>query len=114
MPRGYKLCLELSFKMTALSLYVYLMGGENDYYLKWPFRAEITIQLLNHKRSEKSHEWVAYFTDGSANRMPYGERGMGWGRQDFIAYSAVESNTPSTIYIVNDSLTFRVQKIVML
>ena len=51
--RGYKLQLDVnangsgSGKGTHLSVFVVLMKGEYDEELKWPFNANITIQLLN-------------------------------------------------------------------
>ena len=51
--KGYKLKLCVyangcgSGKGTHLSLYVYLLKGEYDDQLQWPFNANITVQLLN-------------------------------------------------------------------
>ena len=51
--KGYKLHAEGyangvgSGKGTHLSLYVYLLKGEYDDQLQWPFNANITVQLLN-------------------------------------------------------------------
>ena len=41
-----------SGKGTHISVYVYLMKGEFDNFLKWPFRGEVVIQL---KKSEPPH-----------------------------------------------------------
>ena len=59
-PSGYKMCLEVyaagesAGKGTHLSVYVRLMKGEFDDQLKWPFRGDITIKLLN-QEDDKDH-----------------------------------------------------------
>ena len=51
-PQGYKLCLDIHTngtddgEGTHISVYIYLMSGEFDNQLKWPFRERVTIQLL--------------------------------------------------------------------
>ena len=57
---GYKLQIRVrangegSGKDTHVSVYVYLLKGENDDMLTWPFKCDITIQLLNW-REDKGH-----------------------------------------------------------
>ena len=52
-PGGYKLCLRVNpygegdGAGTHVSLYCVLMKGEHDDRLQWPFRGDITIQLVN-------------------------------------------------------------------
>ena len=52
-PNGYKMCLCVdangsgSGRGTHLSVYVYLMKGEFDDHLKWPFHGEISVKLVN-------------------------------------------------------------------
>ena len=61
-PNGYKMCLRVDpngyvygpGKGTHLSVYVFLMQGEFDDQLKWPFQGEIIIQLVNQKE-DKDH-----------------------------------------------------------
>ena len=48
-PGGYGSC-----KGTHLSVYVYLMQGECDDQLKWPFCGDITIKLVN-QEDDKDH-----------------------------------------------------------
>ena len=42
-------------KGSHLAISVYLMKGEYDDSLKWPFRGEVTIQLLNQLDDDGGH-----------------------------------------------------------
>ena len=50
---GYKMCLSVDASVDAsvlnnhVSVYIYLMRGDNDDNLKWPFKGTITVSLLN-------------------------------------------------------------------
>ena len=52
-PRGYKMCLNVyangngDGEGSHVSVFLYMMKGEYDDSLKWPFLGDITIQLLN-------------------------------------------------------------------
>ena len=56
--QGYKFYLQVKNNGNADSVYAYLMHGENDDTLNWPFRGIVTFQLLNqdvdagHKKGE--------------------------------------------------------------
>ena len=103
---------------THVTVFVHLMRGEYDSRLVWPFRGDITIQLVNHSNDDH-REWTVHFSDaavayGSANRVTTGERAdNSWGYGQFISHTDVESSTETRRYITNDCLTFRVTKIVV-
>ena len=65
---GYKMCIEVfpkgknEGKDSHISIYIYMMKGEHDDTLKWPFRGDITIQLLNQLEDECHHEVIIRFT----------------------------------------------------
>ncbi len=66
-PNGYKLCLGVCAggygNSTHVSVFVYLMRGEYDDELTWPFRGTITFQLLNVTGdNHKSH--LCVYDDG--------------------------------------------------
>ena len=52
-PGGYKMCIIICAngvregKGTHVSVGAYLMKGENDNHLPWPFTGIVTIKLLN-------------------------------------------------------------------
>ena len=60
-PHGYKMCLRVDANgcdesaNSHVSIYVYMMKGEYDEWLKWPFRGDITIQLLNQVKGDELH-----------------------------------------------------------
>ena len=102
---------------THVSVFVYLMRGEYDSQLVWPFRGDITIQLVNHNNDQYYCETVPYDDaagSSTCNRVTSGERsGNGRGYHKFITHAKVESSTNTKRYIVNDCLTFRITKIVV-
>ena len=123
-PDGYKLKLGLnangySFgKGTHVSVTAYLMKGEYDESLKWPFNSEITIQLLNW-REDKGH--VEKTIDHYNAPLEYRTRVTqgdivpgGWGEPDFISHSDLEYNANyNTEYINSDKLCFVISKIII-
>ena len=119
---GYKMCLCMcangngDSKGTHVSVWVYLMRGEYDDQLKWPFHGNITIQLLNQSRDEGHWEETLPFDDRAgdeaAGRVVGQERATsGWGNQKFIAYTKL--NTEKKKYLKNDCLKFRIASVVV-
>lgn len=55
---GYKMCLQLhpdgfkSGKGTNLSVFFYIMRGENDAILSWPMKLEVTIGIINQESAD--------------------------------------------------------------
>ena len=92
------------------------MRGENDDQLKWPFRGDVTIQLVNQTLGAKHAEDIISFNDkaveyGSANRVTSGEGSKkAWGNLKFITHCKVESNNQ---FVHNDQLAWRVTKVVV-
>ena len=120
---GYKMCLCVDAKgqgsgeATHVSIFVYLMRGEYDDQLKWPFRGVIKIQLLNQSRDEGHWEKTVRFDDRvgvddeCAGRVVGKKRAAGWGQSKFIAHT--ELNTENKEYLKNNCLKFRILKIVV-
>ena len=104
---------------THVSVFVCLMRGEHDDQLKWPFRGDIMIQLVNQMSDLKHSEMTIQYSsaaiaDGAAARVTSGERATkSWGIPKFISHDAVESTTRTTQYLHNDCLKWRVTKIVV-
>ena len=117
---GYKMCLRVdanghgSGEATHVSVFVHLMRGEYDDQLKWPFRGDITIQLLNQSRDEGHCEMTVHYYDRAdddvAGRVVGRERANGWG-YDFIAHT--ELNTENKEYLKNVCLKFRITNFVV-
>ena len=59
-PHGYKMCLGVfpcgdgEGKGMHISLFVYMLRGENDSELKWPFRGSVVLELLNQQADHTS------------------------------------------------------------
>ena len=108
---------------SHVSVYVHLMRGEYDSSLIWPFRGDITIQLVNHSNDQDHHVKAVQFDEsavayGSADRVPNSSGGgdiatRGCGAQQFISHHMIETSNDTTRYLNNDCLTFRVTKLLV-
>lgn len=115
-PKGYKMCLRVDAnghgqgKHTHTSVYIHLMKGEFDDHLKWPFRGEVTVKLLNQKQGRGHHAGTVSFTDDTpGGRVREGERAKdGWGSSNFISYTDLQAK-----YLMNDCLRARIKKVVL-
>ncbi len=114
--KGYKMFIRViaanSFESTNhVSLFVYLMKGDNDDYLAWPFPGTITIELLNQLEDDNHHITTTTFPADSkaSQRVVYGEKGSGWGWRKFISHADLDYNADkNTQYLKDDTLVFRV------
>ena len=115
---GYKMCLEVDAKgygdETQVSVFVYLMRGEYDDDLLWPFRGDITLQLCNRREDAGHIKHTVVFDDDddATERVTEGEQaGYGLG-DDIIPHTALcYDASKNTEFLVNDSLKFRVTAI---
>ena len=127
---GYKMCLRVypngigSSKCTYVSVYIYLMKGDNDDDLKFPFKGRIVVSLLN-QLEDKNHlirePWSpednvpetssGRVTTGARGPVTTGERGSGWGHSQFIPQNDLNYNSDKNCqYLKNDCLFFRIDK----
>ena len=116
---GYKIQLSVlpygENKNAFISVYWYLMQGENDDHLKWPFVGTIKITLLNqledsehfsrslHLGTSAEHAHLTKRLDSNQIRND-----SGWGFPEFISLSEVESSTAHKQYLMNDTLYFKI------
>ena len=100
---------------THVTVSVHLMRGEYDDWLVWPFRGDITIQVMNQNSDQDHVEMTVPFNNSASEfsqRVMARERAQkGWGYQQFISHLKLQSTT--TQYLKNDCLKFRVTKIVV-
>ena len=120
---GYKMCLKInngwgSSKGTHVGVGVYMMKGEFDSHLKWPFKGEITVELVNQKEGGENYERkLVQHTDPDIRdevfqKVTEGDRaGKGWGIPDFISHSDLYKPEEGKEYLVNDTLIFRVTNV---
>ena len=95
---GYKMCLKVlangnrNGKDTHVSVYIFLMRGDNDNNLKWPFKGTIKVSLLNQLEDGQHHTEELWSPDegvpeDTSGRVTVGERASkGWGLQKFISH----------------------------
>lgn len=114
-PNAYKFCLRVGTpenKSTYLTVGIYLMKGEFDDHLidKWPFRGQITVQLVDQEAKGKHCSISIRFTDQTpddvADRVTQEERNeKGLGNTRFISVDKLKPK-----FLKNDCLCFRVMK----
>ena len=122
-PQGYKMCLIVDAngygvgKGTHVSVFAYLMQGEFDDQLKWPFRGHVTVAMLNQLEDNNHTTDTIPFTDTTDNkvigRVVERERApKAWGIYTFIAHTELHYNlTENCQYLKYDCLRFRIVKV---
>ena len=112
-PHGYKMCLRVDANGRSnnghVSVGLHMMQGEYDKFLKWPFRGDITIQLIN-QMGNGHYIKVIDVTDCAGeffNRILSGERSPHeWGFQEFISHTNL---LPS--YLKDDCLKLCIKEV---
>ncbi|XP_064398226.1 TNF receptor-associated factor 5-like isoform X2 [Halichondria panicea] len=117
-PRGYKILINIDAngygdnKGTHVSVWVYLMRGEYDDQLEFPFKGTIKFELLN-QLEDKNHFYGSHTLDGtrkSSKRVIDQERSSnGSGVHAFIPHGDLGHNaTKNCQYLQDDCLVFRI------
>ena len=118
---GYKLYLKVcangaaSVKGTHISSYVYLMRGDFDDTLTWPFEGHITVQLLNQLEDRNHCTNVFKFACGrdpkKSSRVTESVQKRGIGECSFIAHAQLGFNSDFNCqYLLDNKLNFRVSE----
>ena len=100
---------------THVSLFAYLMKGEFDDHLKWPFQGYITVTLLNQLEDNNHTAKNIRFTDTTEakyiGRVTDGEIApSGWGKPKFIAHTDLDYNPAMNCqYLKYDCLRFQIE-----
>jgi hypothetical protein len=115
-PNGYKMYLRIfadgsgTGKGTHLSLAVYLMQGEFDDQLKWPFQGNIYFKLVNQEKDTDHVIKILYSGQAPSERC---ERVLtnepienGWGMGQFVPLAELQPK-----YLKNDCIKLCVQKV---
>ena len=114
-PHGYKLCIRVGPNGTGegegthVSVYIYLMQGPFDDQLKWPFRGEITIQIVNQAGDHSHVKRAIRFSDETQGK--HGARVIGkkrsetgWGHHTFLAHTDVGYNAAKKTQYLKDKI----------
>jgi len=115
MDEGYKMCLIFSNGSRYgvgdyVTLGVGLMKGDHDYYLKWPVKGTLRVQLLNQLSDSYHSEPVEFYFDGSSKNCHMVEivaRHCVWCYQ-FMPHKRLNDADKKCQYLKNDCLFFRV------
>ena len=116
-PGGYKMCIRVDTngggvgKGTHVSVYAYLMRGENDDNLPWPFTGTVTVELLNQLEDDNHYSDKTTFPpDEVSQRVENKERASnGYGSTRYISHSDLGYNAKKRCqYLKNDCLYFKV------
>ena len=122
-PHGYQMCVCVypngcgDGEGTHVSIFTYMMRGPFDNNLKWPFRGEITIQLVNQAGDHDNIEMTIHYNDETpdiyAGRVKGKERSDGgWGKRQFLAHTALPYDAvEKTQYLKDNHLIVRVVKV---
>lgn len=102
-----------SGKESHVSVYAYLMRGENDKDLSWPFSGRVTVELLNQLEDRNHHSMeILFHSDNPASRrlLDYDIAPSGYGHRRYISHSSLGYDaTKNCQYLKNDCLCFRVK-----
>ena len=116
-PQGYRFCLKVyangygSGEGSHLSIYAYIMKGQHDDRLQWPFTGTIIIELLNWLEDKEHYErTLSIGTNDDFARVTKGKYGKQLGYHQFISQSSLNSPT-NPQYLYQDCIHGRVQAI---
>ena len=118
---GYKMCLRVDAngrgdaKGTHVSAYIFLLRGDNDDNLKWPFKGTIKVSLLNQLEDGQHHTMRLWPPDcdipkDASGRVTEGERAVsGFGKPQFISHQDLSYPADKKCqYLKDNTLFFRV------
>ena len=111
------MCLEVypngncDYEHSYVSVFAYLMKGDNDDSLTWPFTGTVTFELLNQLEDENHHKKTARFRGCEliGDRVMNDGIGLGGGITKFISHTDLEyQHDKNCQYLKDDTLVFRI------
>ena len=114
-PHGYKMCLGVyangygDSENSHVTVFVCMMKGDYDDQLKWPFRGDITIQILNQTGNDEGHcTNIVHVTDHKefGEKVVVGDRSEGLGYHNFLPHTRLIPH-----YLKNDCLCLCVKEV---
>ena len=117
---GYKLCIRVhangnttsgTGRGSHVSVYAFLMQGENDDQLPWPFTGTVTVELLNQLEDSEHHSMCLDFSQNTRSNKRVVDTEMadsGFGHPKFIDHLSLGYDSARRCqYLMNDCLYFR-------
>ena len=124
-PHGYRMCVNVvphgygDGEGTHVAVFIFMVCGPFDKFLKWPFRGSVTIQIVNQAGDHDHVEQTIHYTDktpnANAGRVTGSEQAKnGWGNHQFVAHADLVYNAVrKTQYLKDNHLIVRVVKVVL-
>ena len=119
-PHGYRMCVCVypngngDGEGTHVSIFTCIMQGPFDNYLKWPFRGDITIQIVNQVGDHDHVEWIIPYNDATPSKIAGKRSSKGWGKPQFLAHDKFQYNAErQTQYLKDNTLHIRVMKVTL-
>ena len=116
---GYKMCVKVDVNGygcgsdSHVSVYVYLMRGESDESLAWPFTGTMTVELLNQLEDKNHYSKSFHFTADSPASQRLVEHDIsphGYGHRCYISHSSLPYDAKMNCqYLKEDCLCFRIR-----
>ncbi|TFJ96209.1 glucose-1-phosphate thymidylyltransferase [Platysternon megacephalum] len=107
---GYKLCLKVYLNGdgtgagTHISLFLVLMRGEYDFWLKWPFHLKVTFTLLDQVGEHHVSSSFRPSAASSSFQRPVSKCNIASGIPEF--FPLCQLHAPGATYIHEDTLAF--------
>ena len=114
---GYKMCLKIYANGngycngTHVSVFVSMMKGEFDSHLQWPFKGEVTVQLVNQREGGDNYEEESAYC---FQRVIEGGVEKGLGYPKFISHDALYNPEEGKEYLKNNTLKFKIIETVVI
>ena len=101
---------------THVAVFTCIMRGAHDRGLRWPFRGDITIQIVNQageNHLEKINHYTDQTPDSGAGRRTYGsDTAMAWGFPKFLPHTSLGySAARNTQYLLEDCLRIQITRV---
>lgn len=113
---GHKIGAMLDFSMAksshnpSVGFYVTMLPGDNDKKLKWPFKGNFKLTLVNYSDNSKSR--VRTFSDSGDNafHLPLlGQNKVMFGIAKFISVSALTKPAGNRLYVKEDRMEVHIE-----
>ena len=116
---GYKMCIRVdangcgNSKGTHISVFTYLMRGENDDNLSWPYTGTVTVELLNQLENRNHYPLSKKFVSDRGQRVvnhDFVAQGRASGHYEYIPHSSLHYDLKKNCqYLKDDCLYFRLK-----
>ena len=115
-PKGYKMELIVlpNGYNSHISVLIKFLPGNFDESLKWPFRGEITIELLNWRENIEENNYEEMILNYALMKADCGKVNQDCGWPMFVSHDDLKYNhEKNTEYLYNDMLLFKIVSVTL-